>query len=274
MKIKLFIVTYNNQARLNKTLASIVYNNNVPLEMFIINNHSNFSIDSYFNKHIKHIYHNDLRPDFSTGHLAQNWNQAIINGFSSLTSPDCDLLITSQDDVDFNTNWLRKILNYTRKFNFLQAGRGDEVCVYKAEAVKNIGLWDERFCNIAYQEADYFLRAISWEKRASINDYFHKRLYNSVEHGICIDREAPHFNAAHKKSAIYHDYSYAVFVAKYGENVKSQEWENLNLPIKPLISSFVLYPYFEKDVATLKEQDYILPVTRPGFFLPSKKIKL
>ena len=85
MKIKLFIVTYNNALELNKTLTSLFKSdlNAIDYEVFIINNHSNFSIDEQFEKNVA-ILHNVLRPDNSTGYLTRNWNQALILGFGNL----------------------------------------------------------------------------------------------------------------------------------------------------------------------------------------------
>ena len=97
MKIKLFIVTYNNPEDLNLTLKSIFKSidntNKHNIEINIINNHSNFNINKDYLGFIK-ILNNVLRPNFSTGHLSRNWNQALILGFENLISTKSDIVIT------------------------------------------------------------------------------------------------------------------------------------------------------------------------------------
>jgi uncharacterized protein YkvS len=81
MKIKQYIVTYNNKIQINNCLESIfskLSNEELSiLDVYIINNHSNLDIDEKYLNRVT-ILNNDLRPDFSTGHLSRNWNQAII----------------------------------------------------------------------------------------------------------------------------------------------------------------------------------------------------
>ena len=44
-----------------------------------------------------------------------------------------------------------------------------------------MGIWDERYCGIAYQEADYILRsAFHNPERSSINDQLHLRCLNQL----------------------------------------------------------------------------------------------
>ena len=162
MKIKQYIVTYNNSLQINNCLDSIFSKLSKEelsiLEIYIINNHSNLEINKEYLDNIT-ILNNNLRPDFSTGHLARNWNQAIINGFQNLNNPDCDIVITNQDDTIFKENYINQIIELHKNFDLIQFGWGDNFISYTPNAIKRIGLWDERFCNIGYQEADYLLRA-------------------------------------------------------------------------------------------------------------------
>jgi len=173
MKIKQFIATYNNEFQINKCLDSIFNSLNKYelsiLEIFIINNHSNLNIHKEYLGKVK-ILNNELRPDFSTGHLSRTWNQSIINGFKDLKNPDCDILITNHDDTKFVDNYIEKLINYHKTYDFITFGRGDNFISYTVNAVKKIGLWDERFCNIGHHEQDYFLRANKFLKDKSIND--------------------------------------------------------------------------------------------------------
>ena len=164
MKTKLYIVTYNNNEILNNWALKTLFESDFPFdnsEIYVINNHSNIYIEPQYKDKIK-ILNNDLRPDFSTGHLSRNWNQAIINGFKNLNEPDCDLVIACQNDTKFCKNWYSKLIITMLKdgYKYITCGIGDQFQVFTTDSVKNIGLYDERFCNIGYQEGDYFLRAL------------------------------------------------------------------------------------------------------------------
>ena len=86
-KIKIYIVTYKNDKCLNTNLRSLFCSDlmNYDYEINVINNHSQINIDPKFKK-VK-LLNNNLRVDFSTGHLSRNWNQALINGFQDLNNP-------------------------------------------------------------------------------------------------------------------------------------------------------------------------------------------
>jgi hypothetical protein len=269
MKIKHYIVTYDNEFVLNSCLESLIptfekYTKD-NYQVFIINNHSNFYINNKFEKYVT-ILHNDLRPDFSTGHLSRNWNQAIINGFIDLNNPDCDLVILSQNDTLYQPTFIEKIIHYSKRYDFIQLGVGDEVMCINPNAVKKIGLFDERFCNIGFQEADYFLRAlILLNDKISINDIFHKRVWNGIDTSSVIKDTITGFlrgDVSHMKSFSYHRITKALFIKKWGfdpEGFDGWEYERFK-NTHPLIESYVTYPYFEKDLdeETLKRLNYIV----------------
>jgi hypothetical protein len=263
MKIKQYIVTYNNQVQINNCLESIFSKLSTKelsiLEICVINNHSNLNInEEYLNKIT--ILNNVLRPDFSTGHLSRNWNQAIINGFKDLKNPDCDVLITNQDDTIFKENYINKIIELHSKFDLIQFGWGDNFISYTPNAIKKIGLWDERFCNIGYQEADYLIRAALYLKnKASINDFSHNRMLNEINESEYVIDIIPSGNARnesyHHTSSMYHNHSKFIFEAKWETN---PDMGFLNIKsLSPKMNSFVMYPYFEKDIETLDEQYYL-----------------
>ena len=184
MKVKIYIVTYNNNKILNDWALTTLFNSDFKTsehtsEVFIINNHSNISINDPYKDKVT-ILENSLRPDFSTGHLARNWNQALINGFKNLDKPDCDIVVCCQNDTKFKKNWFENLLKLHETYTFITQGQGDAFHSYKPAAVKNIGLWDERFCNICYQEHDYFLRALIYNKEhSSINSKGSRQLLNN-----------------------------------------------------------------------------------------------
>lgn len=264
--IKQYIVTYNNSEHLNKCLESI-YESLDPeqlsmLEINIINNHTNFKLRDEFKEKIK-VLHNSVRPDFSTGHLSRNWNQAILNGFVSIPEPECDILITCQDDVEFQSNYINKLIEYHKTYNFIQSGKGDSFISYTIEAIKRIGLWDERFCTIGFQEMDYYIRALKYNfESTSLNDTFHEKSINSIPE-ISILKNTP---SGFERKEKYYENSQIYFhvCSNLLSNKWSPFWEVLffrpdkRFEIEPQITSFVYYPYFERYVETLKEQKYFL----------------
>ena len=261
-KIKLYIVSYNNYNDLNNNLESLFnsdwFDNN--LEINIINNHSNFSLDHKYINKVK-ILHNLLRPDWSTGHLARNWNQAIINGFKDLNNPDCDIVICCQDDTLFDINWLPNLLKFHEKYDFIQMGIGDNFCSYGISAIKTIGLWDERFCTIQLGEADYFLRALIYNKeKTCLNDYQHGRLINNIDHSFITRPKPAHiFSIDHRSSMKFFHINEKVFKMKWGDTPYNY-WDAKTLnnpPQNSLIFNFITYPYFEKDIDNLQNKGYI-----------------
>lgn len=141
-------------------------------------------------------------------------------------------------------------------------GIGDCFHSYTPNAVKKIGLWDERFCNIGYQEADYFLRALIYHgSKSSINDLYHKRIHNPLNNNVVINTPSgfQRRESSHLESMKYHDISENLFKTKW--NIASERW-NVGEIIKTinnsLIPNFIYYPYFEKDVENLKQHNYVL----------------
>lgn len=255
-KIKIFFVTYNSSDTLNNTLESCFsanFGKNI-VEVTIINNHSNFNIRKEFLDKVK-IFNNSLRPDFSLGHLSRNWNQAIINGFKNLNSPDCDILITCQDDAIWNNNWIDDIINIHEKYTFYCGDWGDMICSYMPESIKKIGLWDERFCTIQYQEADYLTRANIYNaEKSSINDVKHSRTLNRTKD--IVKRPNELLTDRGRNSALFEKLNFNLFKMKWGNkltwNEKITDISHSNIP------SYFYYPYFEKDMENPEQKGYFL----------------
>lgn len=260
MKIKLFIVTYRNSQHLCENLLSLVDSTDINrLEVYVINNHSDFCIGEQFNT-VK-IIHNAVRPDFSTGHLARNWNQAIINGFKSILNPDCDILITAQDDTIWQPGFLDVLIDYHRTHSFMTFGDGDNVCSYTIDAIKRIGIWDERFCNIGYQELDYFIRAIKFDPdNVSINDWGHPgRVHRTLDNKVMLrpDRNAEKLTDHHASMA-FHELSRQMFFMKwdFDPNVCDPfDTFQRGIPGKGL--AYMYYPYFERHIENLQQKYHI-----------------
>ena len=262
-KIKIFIVTYNRAKDLHNNLLSLFSSDleNHTIEVNIINNHSNFRIDTSFEDKVK-IYHNYLRPDFSTGHLARDWNSALVNGFKNLQHPDADLVIHYQDDTVLEPNWLIYLLDLHNSFDFIQMGIGDQLCSYLPEGVKKVGLWEERLCSIGYQDADYFIRQLVYNRAGTcINDHQHGRLLNCVNFSICKRPEAPNiFSDDHRKAMVFHPMNERIFKLKW-PNVPPNYWTPElfhHPPVKSNIQNFIFYPYFENDIYDLAGKNFIV----------------
>ena len=183
-KIKIYIVTFKRSNILNDTLTKLFesdFSNFKNTEVNIINNHTDFWLDPKFKERVN-VLHNVLRPDWSNGNLAENWNQALINGFKNLNKPDCEYLVTMQNDTSVHPNWCSNLLKMHKKYNFIVGKYGDNLVSYTAEAVKRIGMWDENFFGVQYKEADYWIRALIFNKKKScINDTLHGIELNNNE---------------------------------------------------------------------------------------------
>jgi len=281
MRIKIFFVTYQEIDTLNETLNS--FNNTCDISRFaeivVINNHTNFKLEDKFKDKIK-VLHNECRPNFSTGHLSRNWNQAILHGFKSLSNPDCDILIHSQNDVKFFDGWLDRVIKLHETFDFFATGAGDCFCSYTPDAIKKVGIWDERYCGIGFQEADYFVRSVYHNPdKTCINDFGHGRVHNNIAHIMSNPRgfdayekiQVCHMsnweqgqNEFHKVSAeVAHDPSKIVFDLKFHGCSTSDLSLVRDLRIKNKtiysgnLKTSMLYPYFEKDIPNRVEKDYV-----------------
>ena len=129
MKIKVFIVTWQDAEALNNNLESLfqVFErqlDGIDLHINIINNHTNFSINSNYAPHVN-VIHNRGTPDFATATLGRMWNMALIHGFKDLNNPDADLVVTAQDDTVWNFDWLYQLIKVHRDFDFYADDAGE-----------------------------------------------------------------------------------------------------------------------------------------------------
>jgi len=249
----MFIVTYNNNNVLQEYALDSLEQSNYPkgdIEINIIDNYGDVSIDTQDIKVLK----NNLRSKKSTGHLSRTWNQSIILGFGNLDQSECDAVIAVQDDTKFNKNWYKNLCTVLEKYDYVTFGAGDQLQVFTPVSVKNIGLYDERFCSLSVQAADYLLRAVRfYPDKVSINDYYHKRVYNAVDQQFnLIDKTPTGFLRganSHKAALPYNKINIHFFKQKWGESAKLTDWcvehiKNFNV----LVPSFIYYPYFEEKI--------------------------
>lgn len=281
MRIKQYVVTYNDPVLLNTWYLDSFFDALSPEEIdmvdhYVINNHTCFQIDNPEHAKKVKVLHNSLRPNFSTGHLARNWNQGLINGFKSLKDPISDIVILVQQDTKFEKNYINKVIDiHNSGIDFYTDGVGDQFHSYTPSAVKRIGLWDERFCGIGFQEADYILRSLLYHRnKSSVNDHHHRRVFNEIPIRV-VQKTVPglnRHNQNHLESSKYHNYNSQVWFWKY--KVDHYNWDLFNIydKLDAVINNnlwFLNYPYFEKDVETLKEQGFLWDVIegerwRPG----------
>lgn len=260
MRIKVYVVTYNNDKILKDNLARLYSSDLLSYDysVHIVNNYSKLiGFNDYLNLE---ILDNVLRPDFSNGHLSRNWNQSLMHGFRDLNNPDADLVVLMQNDTFVKRNCFSNLIEQHEKYDFIQIGAGDQLMSFNANAVKRIGIFDERFCSIGYQEADYFMSAYMLHKdKISINDkHRHERQWNPIDDIFDKFIDSDYGLNGDFHSFAWHDYNKHIFNLKWG--CDPQNWyqyiENFNPHVK--IKRYQTYPYFEKDIETLKEQNYIL----------------
>jgi Glycosyl transferase family 2 len=257
----IWIVTYNNSADLNANLRSLWANANWDALQFyvnIISNHSRIELEYEF-LGCTRVYHNNLRDDQNLGHLSRNWNQALQLGFGDLNNPSHDLVITSQDDVLWEPYWCENLVEFMKNHSFVTQGHGDAVVIYKPEAVKRIGMWDERFCPSFYHEGDYFLRAFLYNNQASsINDPGHFRVWQPLDKSIISIPEANQLRIDAKNMSYGHaELPFKIWYHKWACPPIYWDTEHMqNNPPQPQIPAYIQYPHFEFAVETLEQQKY------------------
>lgn len=205
-----------------------------------------------------------FRPARATGHLSRDWNYGLIAGFNDVDRPRSGLVVLAQSDTFFAPTWATTLHTAMDERSLLYAtfGIGDQVQAFRPEAVKLVGLFDERFCNIGYQEADYMVRAVqALATRASINDVHHGRIFNglpaSTQDAVATSPLHIRNMDAHYKSIVYHNVSMSVFETKW-KRMTAAYW-NTTLggdadvtrtlsvfPVGGMSLAPTMYPYFER----------------------------
>lgn len=257
-RVKIFILTYKRPRELNLNLKSL-FKSDFPegVSVEIINNHSEFHLDDEFKDKVI-VHHQTLRPDWSIGHPARDWNAAIVNGFVSLKNPACDQLVLCQDDSLWDKHWYEKLLEIHESYTFYQCGAGDQLISMTADAVKRIGLFDERFCFVGYHDGDYILRAYLYNgDKSSINDFHHGRVHNITTSIIGTPkREEKECWAIVENDELFTSgrMGHSTWYHKWGRQNDPRDWTEKTKNIKPLVSTPIMYPYFEYDIETRSEQ--------------------
>jgi hypothetical protein len=187
--VAIFIVTYKTEDFLKENIKSILdsdikkFVNNFTIT--VINNyHKKFDIEKEIKSYGVRVIHNYLRSCDMKGHLARNWNESIIMGFESVNNPKNDIVILCQDDTKFKQNWFENLLKHhiDHGYEWVMNGCGDQFQSFLGTShIKKVGLYDERFNSIQWQEIDYQIRSIIYnEYKVSISDWCHNCFYNAL----------------------------------------------------------------------------------------------
>jgi len=257
----IYVITYNNYQRLNENVMGFFettahLKGQFSFRYHIINNHPNFELAEHVQDVM--VFHNFFRPIRSCGHLSRDYNAALIHGFGDLTAPDCDQVICCHDDISWNRNWFETLLDIHAQYTFYAGDHGCSMTSYLPDAIKKIGLWDERFVGLGYHEADYYLRALIYNKeKSTINDGFGGRILNPTS-VVFTQPPTNKDKQNHMNAAIdYHTISRKVFAEKWGVHPEHWKARLKTVPAAPLILGYLYYPWFELDVETLDAQRYV-----------------
>ena len=220
-----------------------------------------------------------------------DYNFALIDGFRDLENPDCDYVITLQNDAVLNKNWCECMLNQFKKYDFIVGYLGDNIVGYTPEIVKSVGLWDENFGGVANKCADYYFRGLLYhdKEKIQINDILHRRLVN-YDHELELDviNDRGFIINQHNTSRLPDDEEHKKIREEENPYRAQQthyflwKWEGTrpdierkgnwnehgyllnwpqdikeNNPTAPKQIQFVKYPYFEKGVTDIQNKGYI-----------------
>jgi hypothetical protein len=124
-------------------------------------------------------------------------------------------------------------------------------------------MFDERFSGIGFYEGDYFTRAFLYNfSLSSVNDFDHNRDFNSVEIQLLKDTSKVVTGNENllrcEENEKYSDLNRSLWMNKWLFAAYGDEYKIGREKCGPLINSLMFYPWFEKDVNTLNEQEYYL----------------
>jgi hypothetical protein len=253
---RVFVVTFRAHAAATKVVEELLRSDltDFTFEISVINNWGTFAFpldNPLFTAHAGNltVINNYGRPEWSWGHLSRDWNIAALYGFKNLADPNSEVVVGVQGDASIAPQWAHAIYDEHTKSGtiFISAGRGDAFHSWTAEGVRRLGLWDERYCDIGFQEEDMFLRAVILEPtRVRISDFAHKRTHNPFPVNP-VAGDGDHDREGHP---IEHWHSELYHATKWPEwKDKSAGWwwntTDLGVKLRPRVATYYSYPYFE-----------------------------
>lgn len=233
--IRHFVVTYRGGDLLRASLASL---GSKAEDVTVIDN----GLEDGWAAQPAKYWPNLLRHPLSTGHLARSWNQAIMFGFGSLTEPAAEAVVLAQHDILYLPDFYEHVEQALKEgLDFVSWGPGDACMLITPRCVREVGLFDERFCVLCYQEADYFVRA-RWAlgARASINDAHHARVFNPRPTALI---ETPPGHPVRGQFPDHLYYLQDLFCRKWGCDAKAAFASEV--PLACALPQPILYPWFE-----------------------------
>lgn len=285
-KVWVSLITYNNPAILNTALehlfnSDLVTSGKYEWYIEVVNNHSNFYIQSEFAGKVT-VHNQTLRPEWSyTGFFTRDCNSILMRAIKNLKSSLNDHIIILQDDALVRPDFMQKLVErHDSGIDFIMSGIGDALNSFVPEAVRKIGLYDERF-QTGFHEGDYILRAIQkLGNRCSISDIAHGRVWNptdggrfynsnngtdGAQHATRTNRAesdlviCPGFtddqiaNVGKRHGTTWHE---PLWKMKWGEEHRFYNWDdnfmhNIIPTLKQKTFNFILYPHFEKDIENI-----------------------
>jgi hypothetical protein len=260
---RVFVVTFRAHAAATKVVEELLRSDltDFTFEISVINNWGTFAFpldNPLFAAHAGNltVINNYGRPEWSWGHLSRDWNVAALYGFKNLADPNSEVVVGVQGDASIAPQWAHAIYDEHTKNGmiFISAGRGDAFHSWTAEGVRKLGLWDEHYCDIGFQEEDMFLRAVILEPtRVRISDFAHRRTHNPFPVNPVAgdgDHDREGHPVEHWHSELYHATKWPEWNAKM-----SGWWANTtDLSLRPRISTYYSYPYFEWRLEGLKDR--------------------
>jgi len=290
-KVWVTIITYNNIPVLNKNLehlfsSDLVTSGKYDWYIEIINNHHNFQLQPEFADRVT-VHHQTLRPEWSyTGFFTRDCNSALMRGFKNLKAPLNDQLIILQDDVFVKPDFMARLVDgHDGGLDFVMSGIGDALNSFLPQAVRKIGLYDERF-QTGFHEGDYILRAIQkLGGRCSIGDVAHGRIWNSQfgDRFYASDNGTANVNSATRTSRAESDlvicpgftddqianvgkrhgttWHEPLWKLKWGAEHRFYNWSddfkhNVIPTLKQRLRNYILYPHFEKEIEGIYTETY------------------
>ena len=263
MKVKLFVVTYNNDKILNEWFLRSLRQSEYPKERVSVNILNNYSdkinIDAQNLNCVERVFHNTIRLDISTGHLSRDWNHGIMNAFKNLKNPEFDIAIMAQNDTVLRRDWYERSIIASKKYAFVTYGAGDQFQIINPDCVMSVGMYDERFCNIACQAADYFARCLLiMPDKISINDSYHGRVHNPEPSLMPIEatktgaqRQDPMNLQANTSTQVSIDFwneKWSGVEPCWWTDGSVRQMKKIIEKKLPRLKMQMLYPYFEMDI--------------------------
>jgi hypothetical protein len=172
--IRVYIVTYRKDEALNACLSSLWASAKQPedIAVTVISNWPEVEIAPENQRSALRVLVNQTRHRNSWGFLARDWNFALVDAFQTWRNePGTQWCVLAQNDIETWVDGWDEYLRNCTQYDLISQPKGDQVVALNIEAVRTVGLFDERFSTLHFHEFDYFYRAIlALGSRASIND--------------------------------------------------------------------------------------------------------